>query len=324
MRHKLAFCFSGQGSHYYKMGKELYYQNQTFKSWMDRLDDIAKAEINESVTTVLYNDKFKKGDCFDRTIITHPAIFMFEYSLYRVFVEKNIYPDCVLGTSLGEFTAACAADIINFKDALKMVIRQAEIIEKVCPKAGMMALLYRLDYFEELKEQYPDIELASSNSENHFVISGKVNSLNRISEELKSKNIICQILHVSYGFHSNLVESAAPHYLEYLKSFEYKKPSIPYISSVTGTYLDDPAVFHSGYFWDICRKPVLFKDTIKNIEKNDSFYYLDLGPSGTLVNFIKNNLDPSSLSRTQTVISPFGRDLENINKGEEFIRAGRI
>lgn len=320
MSKKFIFCFSGQGSQYYKMGKELYDQNQTFKSWMNRLDEIVRPIINESVISILYNDKAGVSDVFDRTIITHPAIFMFEYSLYCLLVKKNIHPDCVLGASLGEFTSAAVSSVLGYEDIMKMVVTQAKMIDNNCPKAGMMVFLYRLDYFNELKKQYPDIELSSINAENHFVISGSRASLLQIDKMLKNQNIIAQALPVSHAFHSKFIDSVSEQYLNYLKAFEYKKPSLPYMSCVTGTYIEESEIFKAGYFWDVCRKPILIKKTIETIENSGSFIYLDLGPSGTLANVIKQNIHASSGSKVQSIISPFGRDISNLNKVEDFIK----
>ena len=56
---------------------------------MNKLDEIVRSIIHESVVSVLYDEKSKVSDPFDHTLITHPAIFMFEYSLYRFFAEKT-------------------------------------------------------------------------------------------------------------------------------------------------------------------------------------------------------------------------------------------
>ena len=95
------FMFSGQGSQYFQMGRELFEKNETFRDWMIRLDDIPRHVSGKSVIEVLYSDVYGKGDRFDRTLLTHPAIFMVEYSLAETLVEAGVRPDMVLGVSLG-------------------------------------------------------------------------------------------------------------------------------------------------------------------------------------------------------------------------------
>jgi len=74
--------FSGQGSHYLQMGRALFDDNRIFRDWMMRLDDFVRQSSGTSVIETLYSDRHKAGDSFDRTLLTHPAIFMVELSLH--------------------------------------------------------------------------------------------------------------------------------------------------------------------------------------------------------------------------------------------------
>src|ERR1700733_6256349 len=77
------FMFSGQGSQYFQMGRVLFEKNDTFRHWMVQLDDVARKLLGRSVIDALYSSFHGKGDPFDRTLLTHPAIFMVEYTLVR-------------------------------------------------------------------------------------------------------------------------------------------------------------------------------------------------------------------------------------------------
>jgi acyl transferase domain-containing protein len=318
--HTIVFCFSGQGSHFYHMGKELYEKESAFRTWMNTLDEIVRPFLGQSVLSVLYDTNKKPGDNFSRTCFTHPAIFMLEYSLFQVFAARNIVPDYVFGASLGEFTSAAVSGVVDYENAMKMVVKQALVIESACEPGGMMAFLHQSDYFHELNALFPDIELSALNSDNHFVISGTQASLAAIDRIAKSKDIFAQALPVSFAFHSRLIEPAADEYRTYLQSFTYKKPNISYLSSVTGEFIDNPAVFEGGYFWDVCREPILIKKASEYIESQGPFIYLDCGPFGTMANLIKQNIAASSTSRVQPTISPFGQDMAAITKAEKNIK----
>src|SRR5436190_1548109 len=101
--------FSGQGSQCFHMGRDLFRKNDTFREWMVRLDEIAQRSSGRSVLDTLYSDGKGKGDPFDRTVLTHPAIFMTEYSLAQSLIHAGVHPDMVLGVSLGSFAAAAVA-----------------------------------------------------------------------------------------------------------------------------------------------------------------------------------------------------------------------
>jgi acyl transferase domain-containing protein len=142
------FMFSGQGSHYFQMGRALFEQNGVFRASMLRLDGMVRELSGSSVVETVYCENHSKGELFDRILSTHPAIFMVEYSLAQSLTHAGIVPDVTLGASLGSFAAAAVAGIIDVEDALMAVIRQATTIEVRCEPGGMIAIarLLRLSF----------------------------------------------------------------------------------------------------------------------------------------------------------------------------------
>lgn len=309
MKKPIIFMFSGQGSHYFHMGRKLYESNSTFKNQMLLADSIYRDLTQLSVLENLYNDQYKKSDVFKSTILTHPAIFMVEYALAKVIIEKGIIPDVVLGASLGEFVAAVLAGILSFEEAFKAVIAQAQMLESKCEPGAMMAIIHAHNYYEEFHLIKERSELAAINFATHFVISGKPDNLKQISRILKEEQIIFQDLAVNHGFHSSLIDGIAPSYLQYIEQFSVKNPLIPFVSCANRGSISAPKINH---FWDISRKPIYFQKSIENIEKVNNYIYLDLGPSGTLATFVKYNLTEESSSQSYALLTPFGNELDNI------------
>jgi len=89
--------FSGQGSQYYQMGKELFILHSTFRKWMLKMDDFVQAQIGTSIIDKIYNEKRGREEQFVRTLWIHPTIFMVEYALTQVLLEEGIKPDYVWG-----------------------------------------------------------------------------------------------------------------------------------------------------------------------------------------------------------------------------------
>src|SRR5215470_15781398 len=201
------FMFSGQGSQYFQMGKELFEKNTTFRNWMLRLEDIARGGIGRSVVETLYSGELGKGDSFDQTVLTHPAIFMVEYSLAQTLIQAGLWPDMVLGVSLGSFAAAAVAGFIDVEDALTAVIRQATAFEERCEPGGMIAVLADPALFaEDFLRGHS--ELAAVNFSTHFVVSARRDELAEIEAALKERNIGYRRLPVSFPFHSQWIEKA--------------------------------------------------------------------------------------------------------------------
>ncbi len=312
MNKAIVFMFSGQGSQFYGMGNQLFDNDLTFHKWMLKLDDIVQLNIGKSILDELYNRKPKDRN-FDRTLFTHPSIFMVEYSLAQLLLSWHIQPDYVLGASLGEFTAASVAGVINEEDTIEIILKQAEIIERNCEGSNMLAIVYNPDLYYRNPVLFKGTEFAALNYDSHFVVSGKRKDLLRICSFLTEQEIVYQMLPVSFGFHSSYIDAAKAEYTSLLKMKLFNKPIIGFISCLFGNQLME---IPENYFWNVVRRPIQFQKAVRHLEKAHECIYVDLGPSGTLANFVKNNLLQNSGSQCYSIITPFNQELKNLMKIE--------
>ena len=310
----IVFMFSGQGSHYYHMGRELFDQHPIFKYWMLRMDDMARDILNISILDTLYDDAKNKTDLFDQTTITSLAIIMVEYALAKVVIEKGIKPDYILGSSLGEVTASIVSNADDLDQALISVFRRVQLYESHCPKGGMIGVLDNVEIYDSSSDLFQQSELAAINFDSHFVVSCQLDKMENIKNYLAKSNVAYQTLNVSRGFHSSMLDSVEPLVKKIVKDKIFKKPEIPIISCMlAGRVLD----MDGGYFWNVFRKPILFQKTIEELESQDSFVYLDLGPSGTLAGFVKYNLTTDSESEYFPIMTPYGGELNRLSKAQQ-------
>ncbi|PKJ60860.1 MULTISPECIES: acyltransferase domain-containing protein [Bacillus] len=315
MNEPLVFMFSGQGSQYYHMGKELFKENTVFRQSMLEMDAIAARRIGTSIVEEIYHPGKRVSDPFDSILFSHPAIFMIEYSLYKVLEDRGIYPDYVLGSSLGEFAAAAVSGVSDAEDILDCILEQAIIIQNSCDKGKMLAILDKPQLLNDHSQLFGNSELISINYDSHFVISGEEDHIRKIMEDLKEKQILCQLLPVSYAFHSSLIDPAESAYAEFLRSKSFQKPSIPIVSSLTGSCLH---VMDENFFWNAVRKPMMFREAIRYLESQHTCKFIDLGPSGTLAAFVKQLIPGDSADRCSSIITPFHQELKNLNTVEYF------
>lgn len=316
MDRPIVFMFSGQGSHYFQMGRELYKQHVLFRRWMNNLDSMVYDIIRESVCEKIYDEKNKISDPFIKILYSHPAIFMVEYAMAKVLLNEGIRPDYILGTSMGEFSSAAISGILSLEESLEAVIQQADVIEQNCQEGKMVAILEKVELFHNTPILNETCELAVVNFDLHFVISLKPEDVKRITAYLGNKRINYQEIPVSFGFHSSLIDPAKIIYKKMLKNITYKMPKTNYIS---GIYNERLKKIPGNYFWDIVRKQINFKKTIQNMESKNNYIYLDLGPSGTLANFIKYIIPEESQSISMPIITPFRRDLSNLKIIKELL-----
>jgi len=305
------FMFSGQGSQYYNMGKELYNKDLTFRNNILFLDEIFYDMTGCSVVKHLYDNCGKAAGMFDDTFYTHPAIFMLEYSLAMTLIEKCVYPDYVLGSSLGEYAACAVADVISCEQALKCIVKQVELLKEKCLRGGMIAIIDNYKIFEEIPMLYNNSELVSINYVSHFVISAKEQELEDINRYLKKNRIMRVKLPIQYAFHSQWVEAIGEEYKEHLKTKTFKKPRINIISCMAGGLKNN---INSEYLWEVVRKPINFIDAVKSLNNNVDLSYLDLGPSGTMSNFIKYHIAKENWTEVYPIVTPAHKELSYLDK----------
>jgi trans-AT polyketide synthase, acyltransferase and oxidoreductase domains len=316
---KTIFMFSGQGSQYYKMGSKLLESNAVFNRQMKMLDEIVQAETGLSVLAELYHPDNKLSDPFISLKYTHPAIFMVEYSMVKVLEAQGILPDYLLGTSLGEFTAAAVSGIVTPEEALRHIIKQAGIIELNCKQGRLLAILSELDVYHRNAPLNTNAVIASYNAPAQFVVAGDMEKMAAVKTFLKEHDVLHQELTVAYGFHSDAIDTAADAYMAYLRQQKFATPSIPVISGVTGQLLHR---LPDNYYWDVVRQPTLFTKAIETIEHTiapgEELIYIDLGPAGSLANLIKYNVAPGTASKGFQVMSPFQQELKKMDELKKY------
>lgn len=309
-RPAVVFMFSGQGSHYYQMGRELYERHASFRRRLMALDAAAQDLADMSVVALLYDDRRKKTDTFDHTPHTHPAIFLVEVALAQALMEEGISPDYALGASLGVFAAAVTARCLDVETALVAVMRQARLLHERCQPGAMIAILERPEFYNTQGYLRENCAIASFNFPSHFVVATPRERLAGIESNLRNGNIGFQTLPVARAFHSRWIDAARLPYLEYLRGLSLRQAVCPLVSCVGASV---GATLERDSFWNAVRAPIRFQQTIEYLEHRQPLHYVDVGPSGTLATFVKYNLSSRPTgSAVFSILTPFGQDLRNL------------
>ncbi|MFD2168928.1 ACP S-malonyltransferase [Tumebacillus lipolyticus] len=311
MSAKIVFMFSGQGSQFYQMGKDLYTQSDPFKRWMLLQDELVKGMIGESIVHLLYHEGKRLSERFDRTLYTHPAIFMVQYALSQVLQEHGIRPDRVVGTSLGEFVSSAVAGVLPLRDALELVVQQAMSFEETCAPGGMIAVVSDASAYRNDPVLTANCELAAVNYQNHFVLSADRERMQLVEAHLRDKGYVHQPLPVSFGFHSTSIDPAAARFLQEAQKKTFGVPTCRMISCRDGQPVQ---AMTADYLWEAVRQPIAFQEALQTLEQEGACIYLDLGPSGTLANFAKQTISPDSSSKLLSIMTPFQQDLKNLEQ----------
>ncbi len=305
--------FSGQGSQYYEMGRELYLHHSRFKLWMDHCNSIVSPLIGASLVDIIYNEQVNKSEPFDQIVYTNPALLCIEYSLARILMEMSVQPDYLLGYSLGEITASVVSGAVSLEEGIQWVVDYAKLLQKDSRPAGMLAIIESVDIMSRYPDLFQNCWLTGKNFQSNFVVGGLSDDIQDLQAALNQKNMISQRLPVNYGFHTPLMDSLEDEVKQLFQRLNLSPIEIPVISSQIAEEIFE---FGDNYLWDVVRRPVEFEKTINSMLQNGDYIFIDVGPSGSLSTFVKYLLPPGSNSQHFEVINQFGKDLNSIEKLE--------
>ncbi|MFH8349552.1 ACP S-malonyltransferase [Streptomyces sp. NPDC018045] len=296
--------FSGQGSQYHQMGRELYDGNEVFRAALRRYDTVVAEELGESVLGRIFDPGKRKNHPFLDTRITHPGIVMIELALAETLRSAGIEPVHLLGASLGEYAAAVVAGSLDAYDCLRLLVRQADAL-RATPRGGMLAVFAG----PEVLETVPALrgcEIAARNYPGSFVVAGAEAALTRAEAGLRAAGILHLRVPVEYGYHSHLMDEVLDACRADFADVALTPPRIPWLSCVDGRPVERPTADH---FRAVARRPIDFEGTLTALRKRGDFLFLDLGPSGTLHNFVRAGLPEGSRARSLPLLSPFSDDI---------------
>lgn len=173
----------------------------------------------------LYDEANRWRDLPDLTL-SHPAIFSLGYGLTAVLADAGIRPDATLGYSLGEYAASVAAGNLSHEDAMRTVIRQADLFKTAAIRGGMLTVLAPIEHFHENPAIYRDTTIGSINFDGNFVVSGSQQAIDAAIRGLDTHAIVSMRLSVEYPFHSALVASIDSRFIGMFDGIQIQAPSI--------------------------------------------------------------------------------------------------
>ncbi len=306
----VVFLYSGQGSHYYHMGRDLYQANAQFRSHIHRLDQLAYERLGVSIKDIVFDEAKSKGDCFDNCSYTCIGIFMMERALSLLLNDMGIYPDYVLGASMGTYAAACQAGCIDEKTAINLLLDQAEVMTSYGPAGSMIAILDSPDNLYNHPILVRHTEVAAINFQSHYVVAVPESDCKTVINYLNENELIYQEIAVSLPYHSSWIDSAKPMYIRRFENYNYRPPQTPLICCAQKGPL---AEIDADKFWCTARMPIEFPETVRYMESVGSHTYIDVGPSGTLAVFLKRLLPSDSESDFYSVLTPYENALKNLD-----------
>jgi acyl transferase domain-containing protein len=289
----VVFLFSGVGEQYAGMTAGLHRYIPVFARELDRCLRGLGAEIGTDLHAILFPDAdaaeprsdlavFGQSESIQeihRTIIAQPLMFAVQYAMAAALRSMGIEPAALLGYSIGEYAAACVADVFPLDSALSLVARRARLVDGL-PGGSMLAVMSDVGPLEPLLGAL--VSVAALDGPELTILAGPDEDLTRIAERLDGEGIACRPLPASHAFHSTMMEPVVAPLRDLIDTFRLQPPAVPMLSNVTGTWMRPEDATSPDYWASHLRRTVRFADDTTEVWKLSAPVLIELGPGQAL------------------------------------------
>ncbi|MBE9230400.1 SDR family NAD(P)-dependent oxidoreductase [Cuspidothrix issatschenkoi LEGE 03284] len=291
------FMFSGQGSQYVNMGRELYETEPVFQEWIDTCAEFLQPKLGLDLRDIIY-------PCADltpeqitaietklqQTAIAQPTIFTVEYALTKLWESWGIKPAGLIGHSIGEYVAACIAGVFDLKDALGLVVERGKLMQQLPTGAMLSVPLSPAEIEPFLGGELADkLAIAAINEPSRCVISGESDAIATLEAKLINQGIESRRLVTSHAFHSQMMNPILPEFTQIVQQITLHPPQIPYISNLTGNWITPTEATDPAYWSRHLRSTVQFAKGLTLLSENSDYIFLEIGAGRTLSTFAQRH-----------------------------------
>ncbi|KAF2858089.1 putative polyketide synthase [Piedraia hortae CBS 480.64] len=258
---KVVFTFTGQGALYPGLGKQLFEESLFFKETLLQYDRLCQQQGFGSVLP--YVTDTTEGEA-NSTVTSHLAALCVQMALSCLWRSWGITPSATIGHSLGEYAALFASGVISSNAAIYLVGFRAKLLSENCTESthAMLAVRAAVDAITpSLKDT--SCEVACLNQPTNNVISGPRSEILRLKDIYESQGHRAVLLDIPYAFHSSQVDPILEKFEEAAQGVRFKKPSIPYLSSLKGKVITEAGMIDPAYVSKACRSPVNYQGAVE-------------------------------------------------------------
>lgn len=288
------FVFSGQGSQWWGMGRELLREEKVFREQFEECDKLFREFGNWSLIEELSSGE--KSSRLRQTEIAQAAVFSLQIALAALWQSWGVKPSAVVGHSVGEVAAAHTAGILTLREAARVIFHRGRSMKSAPGTGRMLAAGLDSAQAEELAARFPgEVAIAAFNGPNSVTFSGEAAPLEEVARILEARGIFNRFLQVNYAFHSHHMDVAKDELLLALGKLETAPAQLKMLSTVTGTLVDGPDLT-SDYWWRNIRQPVRFGAAIAALSGQGHNLFLELSAHPALTATISETLARHSVA----------------------------
>src|SRR6201995_5780906 len=281
------FLYSGQGSQWAGMGRQLLADEPAFAAAVAELEPDFVAQVGFSLRDVLLGGEPVVG--IERI---QPVLVGMQLALTALWRSYGVEPDAVIGHSMGEVTAAVVAGALSPADGLKVIATRSKLMSRLSGQGAMALLELGAAEAENLVAQYPDVTVAVYAAPEQTVIAGPPDQVDAVIAVVDAQGKLARRVEVDVASHHPTVDPILAELKAALADLKPMTPRIPLISTVGQSGSGEVPSFGADYWVVNLRNPVRFSQAVATAaEKHATF--VEVSPHPLLSHAINGTLESS-------------------------------
>jgi len=308
------FLYSGQGSQWAGMGRQLLAEEPAFAAAVAELEPDFVAQVGFSLRDVLLAGEPVVG--IERI---QPVLVGMQLALTALWRSYGVEPDAVIGHSMGEVTAAVVAGALSPADGLKVIATRSKLMSRLSGQGAMALLELGAVEAEKLVGQYPDVTVAVYAAPEQTVIAGPPEQVDAAIAAVDAQGLLARRVEVDVASHHPTVDPILAELKEALADLKPMAPRIPLISTVGQS---DSPKFDAEYWVVNLRNPVRFSQAVAKAAENHTTF-VEVSPHPLLTHGIGETLaSVSSRDRFNVTAAMKRGDDETLSVHEQLATLG--
>ncbi|MGB8503895.1 acyltransferase domain-containing protein, partial [Mycobacterium sp.] len=276
------FVYSGQGSQWAGMGRQLLADEPAFAAAVAELEPVFVDQVGFSLHDVLAN-----GEPVIGSERIQPVLVGVQLALTALWRSYGVEPDAVIGHSIGEVSAAVVAGALTAAEGLGVIATRSRLMSRLAGQGAMALLDLDVPSAEALIADHPRVSMAVYASPRQNVIAGPVDEIDTLVVAVQQQNRFARRVNIDVPSHHEIMDPILPELRTALAGLTPKTPKIPVLSTVENA--DAATLFDADHWVANLRNPVRFSDAIATAGTAHSTF-IEVSPHPLLTKAISDTL----------------------------------
>jgi acyl transferase domain-containing protein/acyl carrier protein len=285
---RMAFVFSGQGSQWWAMGRQLYQEEPVVRAMWQQCHEACVRLGGPDLLAALLADE--ADSALNRTDLAQPALFALQAGIAELWRSWGVVPSAVIGHSVGEAAAAWAAGLFDLDGIFRIILARSRAQHRTHRQGRMLAAALDEAAGRAWETRLPErVWLAALNAPRQITLAGEAAALAEVAAELDSQGLFNRLLPTEYAFHSGQMDPVEHELRTMLAELSGGTGTLPMISSVTASRLDGISA-NTDYWWRNIREPVRFAAGIETLLAEGCNLFIEIGPHPVLSGAVRETI----------------------------------